>query len=176
MKRLGIIQFGVIVIVGIALLSGYSLARQGMTSRLNGELSEIHEKISRQQLVDVQIREQRLRLSGATDLASFVESLYACAQLVGVTDHEVTTSRRREHSQVRRSRKSQRQDAGEILKVNRLQVVLHGDYRSLAEYLRKVGEIDRLKQVVRCDITPDKGSLKMLLLLDLYSLKGLDES
>ena len=105
-----------------------------------------------------------------------MESLYNCAQRAGVTDHEVITSERRDQVQTRRSRKRQGQGGGEGLKVNRLQVSLRGDFRSVAEYLRGVQELERLQKIVRFDLAPDQTSLKMLLILDLYSLKGLDES
>ena len=176
MKPLGIKQVGIFALLVVVMISGYSFYRQKATNPLIGELHETREKINRKQLAELEVREQVQLLPKKTDLASFVESLYNCAQRTGVADHEVTTSERREHAQTRRSRKSQRQDAGEGLKINRLQISLHGDFRSVAEYLRCIQELDRLQQIVRFDLTPDQGSLKMFLLLDLYSLKGLDES
>ncbi len=176
MKQVSMKQVGFIVLIGIILMSGYHFYRQAAANPLADELREGRTKITRKQLEELEVLEQSRLLPKATDLASFVESLYDCAQSAGVTDHEVTTSKQREQVQKRRSRKSQRQSVGDGLKTNRLQISLSGDFRSLAEYLRKLQELDRLKQIDRFDITPDKGSLKMSLLLDLYSLKGLDES
>ncbi len=176
MKSLSMKQMGILALLVIVAMSGYYVYRQKATKPLIGELHETWEKINRQQLAELEVREQLRLLPKASDLASFVESLYKCAQRAGVTGHEVITSERREQAQTRRSRKSQRQGAGEEVKINRLQISLHGDFRSVAEYLRSIQELDRLQQIVRFDLTPDQGSLKMLLLLDLYSLKGLDES
>lgn len=167
-------QLLAITLAGIALLVGYPLYRQTAISRLEGELVTQRETIARQQSLEQEAARQSRQLAAGVDLASFVEALHACARQAGIDDHEVTTGPRQEQAQIRRPRRTPGQGEGVELKTSRLQVVLRSDYRGIAEYLRQIDGLGRPTQITRLEMTAEGSLIRLLLLIDLYSLKRPD--
>lgn len=164
-------QFGIALLLIAAATAGYLFFRQGEIRRLDSELQVLRDKAGKQQAMQKQLDEDLRLLAGDGDMASFVENLYTCARQAGLSDLEVTTAQRRDPLQSKRSRTSTGSAGGAELKTSRLQVVIRGDYRSLAEYLRLVDGIARPKQVNRLEMTAEGPAIRMLMLIDLFSLQ-----
>jgi hypothetical protein len=158
----------IIVSVGVVVISAYYLLRQIPSTATAGRLHELQQTISSLKLKQLETDEALQRYAGDADLPGFVERLYAGARKVGLDGHEVTTGLGRSYTPTRR--RSRPGDLDEALKNSRLQVVLHGTFREIAEYLSEVNKIDRIKQISRLDLSPDKGRVKGVLVLDLYAV------
>lgn len=160
----------VAILIPIALL-GYVTTRHAAAGRLDNELRILQERISQQQILRENISNHDF---AEADLVSFVEALYSCARQIGLFDHEVTTPQRQDTRPIRHDHQGPAPAATASLKTSRLQVVLHGDYQRIAEYLRTVDTLRGYKQISHLEITVDGSTLRALLLIDFHALQKVD--
>lgn len=166
-KKIQLKHVALILFVGVALILGYYGLRSLDVRQLNKDLHELRQKITLEQLAEVDFLEKQKHLEGSYDLVAFVEELYAGAQRAGLDNHDVTTSQAGISNRGRNSRRGNNvQGAG--LKTSRLQVELRGSFRQIAEYLKAVEASQAYKQITHFEMAPDDGLIKMTLMIDLY--------
>lgn len=162
---------GFVLIVVAAVLSGYLWVRQGRISRLDSELRAVQAKVATQQAMQQQLALSARQLGSDSGVAEFVEDLYACANRAGIDDIEIMTAQRQDAFTPRQNRPQPGKNRPVELKTSRLQVLLRSDYRSLAEYLHQVDALPRTKRFSRLEMTAEGAAIRMLVMIDLYSLK-----
>jgi Tfp pilus assembly protein PilO len=161
-----IILASYLIILAIA-LPLYRLKRNAAIKRLRSEISATTSESIKIKNTDMEVDKLRKLFSADAHTASFIEDLYTAAQQSKLMSHEASTENATSRPAARSSAQS------DELNHYRFKVNLEGSYRSIAEYIRRVQNIERLKRVTEIKLTPGKqGAVTGNLSLELYSLKG----
>jgi Tfp pilus assembly protein PilO len=98
--------------------------------------------------------------------ASFIEDLYTAAKQSKLTSHDAST----ENISARSASRSTSQP--DELSSYRFKINIEGNYRSIAEYIRRVQNMERFKRIANIKLAPGKQGVTGNLSLELFSLKG----
>jgi hypothetical protein len=164
-----------LILLGCVLLAGYASYRQTVIVRLDRETRSIKDRIASQQELQRTVTAQSQRLAGTSDVAQFVEALYAIAREAGLDDHVVTTSQRQDTATTGRWRAAAGKPGEQALRISRLQMVAHGEFAAITAYLERLEALGQPKQIIRFELAPEETSLRALVLLDLYQLGRVDD-
>lgn len=145
----------------------YRLKRNSAAKRLQAEISASK---SEQAKITATLQElDRLRRLFPAEARpeTFIEDLYSAALQSKLTSHDASTETSASSRPATRSAAP-----AEELSSFRFKVTVEGSYRSIAEYLRRVQNIERFKRITDIKLAPGKQGITGSLSLELYSLKG----
>ena len=160
-----IILASYLLILAVA-LPLYRLKRNAADRRLQSEISSAKGEIEKINTAALEMDRLRRLFPAETSSASFIEDLYTAAQQAKLTTHEVSS----ENNATRPSSRVASQ-ADELSRF-RFKVDVEGSFRSIAEYIRIVQNIERFKHVSAIQLAPGKNGVMGTISLELFSLKG----
>jgi Tfp pilus assembly protein PilO len=142
------------------------MKRRSEDRRLRSEIAAATAESDKVRAVAMEMDRLRKLFPAEIGTTSFIEDLYSAAQLSKLTLHEAST----ETSTARpTARPGQQPDA---LSSTRLKIRIEGNYRSIAEYVRRVQNLERFKKITEMRFSPDKNGITGSLVMELYALKG----
>lgn len=144
----------------------YRLKRGAANKRLQAEISTTQNELGKIRAATLEMDRLRRLFPAETGSAAFVEDLYIAAKQSKLISHDVST----ENIASRHSARSG-SESGDLGRL-RFKVSVEGGYRSIAEYVRRVQNIERFKRVIDIKLTPGKHGVSGNISLELYSLKG----
>lgn len=166
-------RFIVFMLVGLAALALYLHFRKPVFEKLQQEVRTMQAEESEMRIANMEMEELTNRYSVKADVPGFIEELYRFADQAVIEDHQVTT--RGKQGPVRQQVPAAgRNKTVAGLDITRLEVVGHGTFRNIAEYLRLVQAADSPKRIIEMRIVPGQDSLQLNMVLELYSYKGSD--
>lgn len=155
-----------LLVLAVGML-GYRINRTAKIKKLRADLARITAEKSKTSNVEAEAARLTKLIPAEVNTPEFIESLYRCARESGLSQHEVAT-------EASKSSISARPRPGVTettsLAKHRIKVSASGSYRSFAEYVRRVQNIDRFNRIVEFRLTPDAGQLKGTFVIELYSL------
>ena len=154
-----------LLILAIA-LPLYRLKRNSTDKRLNAEISATKNERMKIKAAALEMERLRLLFPAEAHAETFIEDLYTAALLSKLTSHDASTENIATRPTTRGAVKS------EELSRFRFKVKVEGSYRSIAEYIRRVQNIERLKRITDIKLAPGKQGVTGNLSLELFSLKG----
>ncbi len=154
-----------LLILAIA-LPLYRLKRSSADKRLQAEISTSKNEIAKINAASKEMEKLSRLFPAEAGTASFIEDLYAAAQQSKVTSHDAST----EITASRPTSRGVSQD-NELSRF-RFMVTIEGSYRSIAEYIRRVQNIERFKRIVDIKLASGKQGVTGNLSLELFALKG----
>lgn len=154
-----------LLILAIA-LPLYRLKRNSAEKRLLAEISATKSELAKIKSTTVEMEKLRRLFPTEARTASFIEDLYSAAQQAKLTSHTVST----ENSASRPTPRGG--DKTEGLNSFRFKIAIEGNYRSIAEYIRRVQNIERFKRITDIKLVPGKQGITGSLSMELFSLKG----
>ncbi len=157
----------VFTVISLILAGGFYLNRQNEATQLQKELLRLQSEQEILQQGAAEALSLEKDYAAAADVAAFTEELYDCARQANIREHEVTTRRAGEQLQTGRRGKKNSE-----LKVDRLQVVMTGSFRQIAEYIDRAQRLDAHKKIVEIDLLPGEKKLGASLTFDLYSVEA----
>jgi Tfp pilus assembly protein PilO len=145
----------------------YRLKRNAANKSLQSEISATKNESAKIKKADLEVDKLRRLFSTEAHTASFIEDLYTAAQQSKLMSHEASTENTASRPTARASAQP------DELSRFRFKITLEGTYRSIAEYIRRVQNIERFKRFTEIKLTPGKQGVVMGdLSLELFSLKG----
>ena len=160
-----IILVGYILILAIA-LPIYRFKRNTSFKRLRSEISTAKNETGKINAATREMDNLRRLFPADAGTASFIEDLYVTAQQSKLLSHDVSL----ENTPARSAARGTTQP--DDLSRNRFVVKVEGSYRSIAEYIRRVQNIERFKRITDIQLAPDKQGVTGKLSLELIALKG----
>ena len=144
----------------------YLMKRRTADNRLKAEITRTKGELDK--IASVSLEADRLRRLFPVDVgaASFIEDLYTAAKTSNLTVHEAS-------SEMTVSRPTPRtpQPTEELSSVL-LKIKIEGSYRSIAEYIRRIQNIERFKRISEIKLASGKNGVSGSLAIELYALKG----
>lgn len=163
-KLIILIAYLVILVVALSIYTSWRLRA---ARRVTSEMASIEaEKKKIASTANELARLQRI-FPSEPGTAAFIEQLYVCAREARLAGHEVSTP----SSQNRQGARSTTSSAAD-LETYRIKITASGSYRNLAEYIRRVQNIDRFERFTDIRFTPGKQGVDAELALELFSMKG----
>jgi Tfp pilus assembly protein PilO len=144
----------------------YRLKRNTADKRLRAEITSARSEVAKINAATMEMQQLRKLFPGKANTASFIEDLYTAAKQSNLVSHEVNTDSVATRSNTRDSVKS------EELSSYRFKINVGGNYRSIAEYIRRVQNFERFKRITDIKLAPGKDGITGSLSLELFSLKG----
>lgn len=144
----------------------YRLKRNSVDKRLQAEISATRSELAKIKAATLEMDRLRRLFPAEARTETFIEDLYSAAQQSKLTSHDAST----ENSMARPSARTGSQP--EELSSFRFKVNVEGSYRSIAEYIRRVQNIERFKRITEIRLAPGKQAVAGSLSLELFSLKG----
>lgn len=148
------------------LLPLYRLKRSAADKRLQAEINGTINEQVKIKAASLEMANLRRLFPAEAQTASFIEALYAAAQESKLLSHEAS-------SENSTSRPAARGAAHpDELSSFRFKITVEGSYRSIAEYIRRVQNIERFKRIADIKLLPGKQGITGNISLELFSLKG----
>jgi len=144
----------------------YRMKRHFTDKRLQAEINAASAELNKASTVAAEAEKLRRLFPAEIGTTSFVEDLYSAAQQSKLTLHEAST----ENTTARPTARPGQQ--AEDLSSARLRIRIEGNYRSIAEYVRRVQNIERFKKITEMRLTSGKEGVTGYLIMDLFALKG----
>jgi Tfp pilus assembly protein PilO len=144
----------------------YQLKRISAGKRLRAETSAVRSEQMKIKAAALEMDKLRRLFPAEAHTASFIEDLYTAAKLSKLTSHEAST----ENSAARSNARGVAQP--DELSSFRFKINVEGTYRSIAEYIRRVQNIERFKRFSDIKLSPGKQGITGSISLELFSLKG----
>jgi len=144
----------------------YRLKRNAADQRLQSEISASTSELAKIKATALEMDRLRRLFPAEAHTETFIEDLYTAAQQSRLTSHEVST----ENSVSRPAARGAAQP--EELSSFRFKITVEGTYRSIAEYIRRIQNIDRFKRVTDIKLAPGKQAVAGTISLELFALKG----
>ena len=154
-----------LLILAIA-LPLYRLKRGSADKRLQAEISASRNEQAKIKAAALEMDRLRRLFPAEAHTASFFEDLYSAAQQSKLASHDASTENPASRPTARGS--AQPEELGSF----RFKVNVEGSYRSIAEYIRRVQNIERFKRITDIKLAPGKQGVTGSLTLELFSLKG----
>lgn len=163
-KNKFIVLVAYLLVLGVVIL-GYRINRTSKIKRLRADLTRIASDQNKTSTAEAEVTRLSRLIPSEANTPAFIESLYQCAGESGLKQHEVAT-------EAVKSLTTARPGAGDTTSVakHRIRVSATGSYRSFAEYLRRVQNIERFNRITEFKLVPDSGQLKGTFAIELYSL------
>jgi Tfp pilus assembly protein PilO len=144
----------------------YRLKRSSADKRLQAEISASKQEIAKIKASSQEMEKLRRMFPLEAHTALFVEELYTAALQSKLAAHEVSTESSAQRSPARKTTQP------EDLIIFNFKVTVEGSYRSIAEYIRKIQNIERFKRITDIRLSPGKLGVAGTISLELISLKG----
>lgn len=144
----------------------YRLKRNAVAKRLQAEINATKSEQVKIKATSQELDRLRRLFPAEARPETFIEELYSAALQSKLTSHDAST----ENTASRSTTRSTAQP--EELSSFRFKVNVEGSYRSIAEYLRRVQNIERFKRITDIKLAPGKQGVTGSLTLELFSLKG----
>lgn len=161
-----LIILAVYLLILAIVLPLYRHKRSLADKRLQAEISATNNELAKIKSASLEMDNLRKRFPAEANTASFIEDLYTAAQQSKLTAHDVSTENVATRST---SRGPAQPDA---LSSFRFKITVEGNYRSIAEYIRRVQNLERFKRLVDIKLAPGKQGIAGNITLELFSLKG----
>lgn len=153
------------LLVLTVVMLGYRTNRAAKVKSLRAELARTTSEQNRKRTEEAEIVRLTLLIPALTNTPAFMESLYRSARESGLKQHEAVTEIAASTAPARPGAA----DTGSVAK-HRIKVSAIGNFRSFAEYLRRVQNIERFNRITSFKLVPDNGQLRGTITLELYSL------
>jgi Tfp pilus assembly protein PilO len=147
----------------------YRLKRSSADKRLQAEISASRNEIAKIKAAAQEMDKLRRMFPLEAHTALFVEDLYTAALQSKLATHEVSTESSAQRSPTRKTAQPE-----DLVSFN-FKVTVEGSYRSIAEYIRRVQNIERFKRITDIRLSPGKPGVAGTISLELVSLKGQNE-
>lgn len=144
----------------------YRLKRISADKRLQAEIRTSRSEQAKIKSAAQEMEKLRRLFPAEAGTASFIEDLYTAAQQSRLKFHEASTENSVARTPARGAAKS------EELSRFRFKISVEGSYRSIAEYIRRVQNIERFKRVADIKLATGKQGVTGNLSLELFALKG----
>lgn len=155
-----------LLVLAVGML-GYRINRTAKIKKLRADLARITAEKNKTSNVEAEAVRLTKLIPAEANSPEFIESLYRCARESGLNQHEVATEASK--SSVSARPRPGAADTASITK-HRIKVSASGSYRSFAEYVRRVQNIERFNRIIEFRLSPDAGQLKGTFAIELYSL------
>lgn len=160
-----LIALVVYLLVLTIVMLGYRTNRASKVKRLRAELVSTTSAQNKKRAEEAELARLTRLIPVRSDTPAFMESLYRCAHESGLKLHEAST----ETSGQKASARPGNTDSGSVAK-HRIKISAIGNFRSFAEYLRRVQNIERFNRIIDFKLAPDNGQLRGTITVELYSL------
>lgn len=144
----------------------YRLKRISADKRLVAEISSTNNEIAKIKTAEREMDQLRRLFPVDAHTASFIEDLYTAAQQSKLTVHEASTEGSASRSTTRGTAHP------DELSSIRFKITVEGSYRSIAEYIRRVQNLERFKRFTDIKLASGKQGVRGNISLELFSLKG----
>ncbi len=146
----------------------YRLKRGATDKRLRAEISASKNEVIKIKATALEMNKLRRLFPAEAGISFFIEELYTAAKQSKLTSHDASS----ENSASRPAPRGSNQ-AEELSKIQ-LKINVEGSYRSIAEYIRRVQNIERFKRLTEIKLVPGQHGVTGSVNLELFSLKGQD--
>jgi len=167
-RRNKLIILAAYLLVLATVLPLYLLKRSSADRRLQAEINSTKSELAKIKAAGLEMDALRRLFPAEAHSASFIEDLYTAAQQSKLTSHDVST----ETTAARPTTRGVAQP--DELSRFRFKIGIEGSYRSIAEYIRRVQNIERFKRIADIKLAPGKQGITGSISLGLFSLKGLN--
>lgn len=164
-RRNKLIILAVYLLLLAVALPLYHMKRSVVKKRIRAEIAATQNEINRIKATEQEAIQLQKLFPTDADTSSFVEDLYSAAKLSGLTAHETS-------SDTQGNRPLPRGSIGSDLSRYRYKTRVEGTYRSIAEYIRRVQNLERFKRITEIKLAPAAKGISGDISLELYSLKG----
>lgn len=144
----------------------YHFRRSSADKRLRSETGSTRSEIEKINAAAGEMDKLRRLFPAEAGTASFIEDLYAAAKQSGLRAHEASTDNTAPRTSSRATSKS------DELSRFRFIVTVEGSYRAIAEYIRRIQNVERLKHITTIKLAPGKQGVTGVLSMELFAMKG----
>lgn len=160
-----IVLIAYLLILAVSMLA-YLSNRTVKTTRLRADLARMSAELVKSRSTETEVTRLARLIPAEANTPVFIETLFRAARESGLKQHEVSTEAGKNSGT---ARPGGSETAGSITK-QRIKVSASGSYRSFAEYVRRVQNIERFNRITDFKLTPDAAQLKGTLTVELYYL------
>jgi len=146
----------------------YRMKRSSAQKRLQAEIFSTRNELDKITEAEREMVKLRTFFPLNANSASFVEDLYIAAQQSKLASHTASS----EYTATTSRPSTRSTGSANDLNKYRFKINVEGNYRSIAEYIRRVQNIERFKHFTEIKLIPGKQGVTGTLTLELFSLKG----
>lgn len=147
----------------VVLLTGVRLSS---VRPLEAQLRDLERQSDQLLQAAVESEQLRKRFPAQADIASFVETLSLLARQTGLRNLSVAT--------LPPTRSTGAKPTASLLIFHPVKVSFEGDFRSVAEYLRRIQDLERFKRIVQIEMKPLKQTIATDLVIEITAFEGND--
>lgn len=159
-----IILFLYLLILGVALIA-YRSNRAAKIARLHADLARVTAEQAVTRSIEMEVTRLMRLIPAESNSPAFIETLYRFARESGLKQHEVSSEADKASGSARPGGSTT-----SVIASQRLKISANGNYRSFAEYIRKVQNTEQFNRISSFKMTPETTQLKGTLTIELYSL------
>lgn len=166
-----------ILIFSVILILVFTIFFVFLAKKRISEIERLEKRLSEIQL-DKQRNNSRLKIDELfltrNQIPAFIETLYKLAEDNRLKKYDIISkSEKQSGANIQKSKVTGRLQGIEIYP---LKISIEGDYRDIAEYIRELQNIDRLKRIRDISITPEKRHIRAEINIDIFISGGIDAS
>lgn len=161
-----LIILAVYLLILAVMLPLYRLKRTSADKRLQAEISSAQNEQIKIKSATLEMDRLRRLFPAEAGTAAFIEDLYTAAQQSKLTSHDASTE-----NPVTRSESRGGTSADELSRF-RFKITVEGSYRSIAEYIRRIQNLERFKRITDVKLASGKHGVSGNISLELIALKG----
>ncbi len=144
----------------------YLSYRTVKTTRLRTELARMTAELNKTRSAETEVARLTRLIPVEANTPAFIEMLYRSAGESGLKQHEVSTEADKSTGTARPGGA----DTTTPFRKQRIKISASGSYRSFAEYIRRLQNVEQPHRITDFKLTPDADHLKGTVTVELYSL------
>lgn len=144
----------------------YRNSRTKKINRLRADLTGISAEKNKTRAAEAELARMTRMIPTGSDTPAFIEALYSAARDSGLKQHEVST----EADKTGGSARPGGSDSTSTVAKQRIKISASGSFRSFAEYVRRIQNMERFNRIVEFKLLPDADQIKGTFAIELYYL------
>jgi Tfp pilus assembly protein PilO len=148
----------------------FAAARLSATRTAQAQLDRLESRASQMLRSSAETQTLRTKFPERADVASFVESMSVAAQRSGLRNLEITTLPAARSGGAGHARPGA--TPAPQLTFYPVKLTFEGDYRSVAEYLRRIQEGETYRRIVQLEMKPFKHTIKTSLIIEITAFEA----
>lgn len=160
-----IILVAYLLILAIVML-GYRSDRAKKVKQLKAQISQVAAEQEKTRRGESELARLSKLIPAEVNSSAVVESLYRYAKESGLKEHALATDADKKQTG---ARPGVSKESGTVTSTG-IKVSVAGSYRQIAEYIRRVQNMERFNRITEFKFSPDDAGIKGTLIIEIYSL------
>jgi Tfp pilus assembly protein PilO len=145
---------------------GYRANRAKKVKQLRSQIAQVRNEQEKTRRGEAELARLSRLFPVKSDSAVVIEDLYRYAKEAGLKQHELVTEADKKQGATRPGVAKE----SAVVASRSIKISVAGNFRQIAEYIRRVQNMDRFNRVVEFKLVPDAAGVKGTMTLELFAM------